>query len=151
MQAGDITKANLSEIQTSFECLQKNVDNKVSVEECVRGGQLIGIQMTIKEALKLISKINTDGKGLITYEQYGQLMNSKLKKAEKEKAMHLANFRKFDKDGNGSISFDELKMVLGRSGYGMTEKAVLEHFNNADTDGDGEISFNEFVKYFCEI
>lgn len=52
----------ISEIQTSFECLQKNVDNKVSVEECVRGGQLIGIQMTIKEALKLISKINTDGK-----------------------------------------------------------------------------------------
>lgn len=82
------------------------------------------------------------GKDLITYEQYGQLINSKLKKAEKAKAMHLANFRKYDKDGNGSISFDELTMVLGRSGYGMTEKAIIEHFNNADTDGDGEISFN---------
>ncbi|XP_063406524.1 calmodulin-like isoform X2 [Mytilus trossulus] len=140
-----------AEIQTSFECLQKNVDNKVSVEECVRGGKLIGIQMTVKEALKMISQINTDGKGLITYEQYGQLMHSKLKKTEKEKAMQLANFRKYDKDGNGSISFDELKLVLGQQGYGMTEKAILEHFNNADTDGDGEISFNEFVKYFCEI
>ncbi|XP_076083930.1 uncharacterized protein LOC143054766 [Mytilus galloprovincialis] len=151
MQAGDKSIANLSDIQTSFDCLQKNVDNKVSVEECVRGGNLIGIRMTVKEALKMISQINTDGKDLITYEQYGQLINSKLKKAEKAKAMHLANFRKYDKDGNGSISFDELKMVLGRSGYGMTEKAIIEHFNNADTDGDGEISFNEFVKYFCEI
>ncbi|CAC5414829.1 CALM [Mytilus coruscus] len=151
MQAGDISKVNLSEIQSSFECLQKNVDNKVSAEECVRGGKLIGIQMTIKETLKMISQINTDGTGFIAYEEYEQLINLKLKKAEKEKAMHLANFKKYDKDGNGSISFDELKMVLGRPGYGMTEKTIIEHFNNADTDGDGQISFSEFVKYFCEI
>jgi len=50
----------------------------------------------------------------------------------------------FDKDGNGLISSDEIKEVLG-FGKTLSEEAVNEIINQVDENGDGQISFEEFV------
>ena len=44
----------------------------------------------------------------------------------------------FDLDGNGVISFDELKTVLGNEGD------IVNMFREADTNCDGLIDFEEF-------
>ena len=49
----------------------------------------------------------------------------------------------FDKDGNGSIEIEELKVVLSSLGQPATEEELQELMKLADMDGDGTIDFDE--------
>jgi len=51
----------------------------------------------------------------------------------------------FDKDGSGTISAEEIKVVLSAGGKGLSEEAVKEIIKQVDENGDGEISFEEFT------
>ena len=48
----------------------------------------------------------------------------------------------FDKDGNGSISGEELRQVMTNLGERLTDDDVREMIREADIDGDGEINYN---------
>lgn len=51
-------------------------------------------------------------------------------------------FQALDKDGNGSISFEELEIGLGDRENGAQ---LLELLQAADTDGSGTINYSEFL------
>lgn len=51
-------------------------------------------------------------------------------------------FQALDKDGNGSISFEELQHGLGDRENG---EQLLELLRAADTDGSGTINYSEFL------
>lgn len=61
----------------------------------------------------------------------------------------LENFRKtydmFDKDGDGSISIDELANVMRSLGQDPTQKELEDMMREVDEDGSGEIEFSEFM------
>ena len=58
-------------------------------------------------------------------------------------------FRIFDRNGNGKIDKEEIKMVLNDSEVQSTAaKDLAEIMQEVDTSGDGEIDFNEF-RVFC--
>ena len=55
-------------------------------------------------------------------------------------------FTKIDKDGNGSITIDEMRKGLKEHlGRARNEEELLNIMENADVDGDGEIDYNEFI------
>lgn len=58
----------------------------------------------------------------------------------------IAEFKKYDKDGNGTIDKDEFKSLMRSLGYSDESK-----FDNSmgalDTSGDGKISFPEFLAW----
>ena len=54
-------------------------------------------------------------------------------------------FRVFDKDGDGFLSADELKQVMGNNGEKLTDDEVEELIKEADIDNDGQINYEEFV------
>lgn len=146
-----ISKENQSEIKRTFECLDKNKDGKLSASEFVRGSKIMHVTMTEEEAKAMIKEVDANGSGYIEYDEFEQLMKVQLEKYDKKKAMCMKNFKKFDKDNSGAIDFNELKMVLKKSDWTMSETEIQEHFDKADKNGDGKITFSEFVKYFCEI
>lgn len=51
----------------------------------------------------------------------------------------------FDLDGNGVISFDELKTVLGNEGD------IVNMFCEADANNDGFIDFDEFEQVMLNM
>ena len=57
-------------------------------------------------------------------------------------------FKSFDKDGNGKITFDELKIALQNIGDYKTDKEIRAMINEVDLDKNGTIEFNEFAIYF---
>jgi len=55
-------------------------------------------------------------------------------------------FALFDKDGDGSISVDELGIVMRSLGRDMTREELLSVIAEVDEDGSGEIEFPEFIR-----
>ena len=57
----------------------------------------------------------------------------------------ISMFKKFDRNGDGSIDGSELKALLHVSGADASDAQVATMLADNDTDGDGVISFSEFV------
>ena len=64
-------------------------------------------------------------------------------------------FITFDKNGDQSISRDELKEAFRLFGQNMTDKQILDLINSVDKDGNGSIEFPEFIvlmgKYVTKV
>lgn len=53
-------------------------------------------------------------------------------------------FANADKDGNGSLDFEEISQLLMQSGFAPTPEATLEALQTVDVDDSGTVSFSEF-------
>ena len=54
-------------------------------------------------------------------------------------------FSYFDRDGNGSITADELREVLTDLGQTPTDGEIKDMINEVDQDRNGTIEFSEFL------
>ena len=54
-------------------------------------------------------------------------------------------FSLFDKDGDGSIDYDELRTVMTSLGHNLTTTELQEMIDEVDSDGNGKIEFSEFI------
>ncbi|KAI8387373.1 hypothetical protein BD560DRAFT_382281 [Blakeslea trispora] len=54
-------------------------------------------------------------------------------------------FSKFDKNGDGQISENELREVMNELGEKLSEQEIKDMMSDADTNNDGFIDFNEFA------
>merc|ERR1712079_938818 len=55
-------------------------------------------------------------------------------------------FKVFDRDGDGLISEEELRLTMTNLGEALTEAEVRHMIAEADMDGDGKINFAEFSR-----
>lgn len=79
-----------------------------------------------------------------TYEQF---MKKKLKEVNYEHNLFKKSFKKFDKDGDGFITFEELKSGLKGMGTRMSDGEVQRYFEEADIDKDGKIDYDGMCIY----
>merc|ERR1719232_787852 len=56
------------------------------------------------------------------------------------------DFNVFDRDGDGLISEEELRLTMNNLGEPLTEAEVKSMIAEADMDGDGKINFQEFSR-----
>jgi calcium-dependent protein kinase len=60
-------------------------------------------------------------------------------------------FNLFDKDGNGSISREELRDFFQNSGIPADDPMWKTLIQEVDENGDGEISFKEFKEMMLKL
>ncbi|MCJ1440326.1 MAG: hypothetical protein MMC23_000809 [Stictis urceolatum] len=65
--------------------------------------------------------------------------------SEEEIASYKETFSIFDKDGNGTISAEELGEIMRSLGQHPTDSELRDIVDEADIDGNGTIDFNEFL------
>ena len=80
------------------------------------------------------------GSGCIEFPEFLEMMAKRLKDVDEEEELREA-FRVFDKDGSGSISKAELKLVMENLGEKLTAEEIDEMMEEADKDGNGEIDY----------
>ena len=105
----------------------------------------LGLTPNQAELIGIIEEVDKDHSGKIELKEFLDLFSKKIKNPDTEEDL-IETFKKFDTDGNGLITANELRHVMTTLGENMTEEEADEMIREADKDEDGYINYQEFVK-----
>ena len=105
----------------------------------------LGFEPKKEEIKKMIADVDREGRGLIEFQDFLNLMTVKMAERDPREEI-LKAFRLFDDDNTGKISLKNLKRVARELGETMADEELQEMIDEADRDGDGEISEEEFIR-----
>jgi calcium-dependent protein kinase len=144
------------QLQTAFRAMDENKDGKISVSELKKamakpgGTELKGINE--EDLLKLMTIADVDGDGALSYEELFNTVLSRKLAAKEERLAYPSlvasfslhcycccfnrlweAFSKFDLNGDGRVSLDEISRALG------DPAKARELIAEVDADGDGYV------------
>ncbi|CAL9061017.1 unnamed protein product [Musa banksii] len=140
------SEEQITEFYATFCLFDKNGDGCITFEELSTVIKSLGLKPDEGEVHKMIREIDANGNGTIEFQEFLNLMASKLNKGIDSEDELKEAFKVFDKDQNGFISATELRNVMISLGEKLTDEEVAQMIREADLDGDGQVNFEEFVK-----
>ncbi|XP_060568172.1 uncharacterized protein LOC132726811 [Ruditapes philippinarum] len=147
-------KANENDIRKLFQNFDKNNDGEVSISELVMGLQVLGNNPTKPEIDALLKDMGVKAGQKIKFDQFKKCVekyyDSEDLGPEAESDRLDRAFKVFDKNGDGSIDREELKVVLTSIGDKMTNDEVESMFREADKNNNGKIDLKEFKRMFLK-
>jgi calcium-dependent protein kinase len=143
-----LSKEEKNELLELFQSFDKNGDGVLTKEEIFDGYKsILGEVEAEKEVERIMNEMDLDKNGSIDYNEFVMAATNRQKVLNKEKLE--ATFKMFDKDGNGSISLEEIRSTLGNN---FTDQKALENIiKEVDSNGDGEISLAEFKEIMTKL
>jgi len=144
-----MSKEDKNEMLDIFQSFDKNNDGVLSREEIFEGYKaILGEVEAQKEVDRIMHDADLDKSGAIDYNEFLIACSNKAKLLNVEKLE--STFKMFDKDGNGSVSAQEIKEVLG-SAFGNDPKILDGIIKEVDNNNDGEISLVEFKEMMVKF
>uniref|UniRef100_A0A1B6LAR5 EF-hand domain-containing protein n=1 Tax=Graphocephala atropunctata TaxID=36148 RepID=A0A1B6LAR5_9HEMI len=141
----ELSEEQKADIKEAFDLFDKEGNGKIETKELKIAIRALGFEPKKEEIKKMLSEIDKEESGMISFEEFLFLMTQKMtEKDSKEEIMKA--FRLFDDDETGKISFKNLKRVARELGENLTDEELREMIDEADRDGDGEISQDEFLR-----
>merc|ERR1719419_793329 len=143
---------NIQEVIAAFKRFDDNCDGALSPQELVSGARSVGLNLSSSEVKAIFVLADVNGDGEVNYTEFISALYpvasdglSKLRNALKDINCVRQAFKRFDADGDGEISIQELKS--GASSLGkFSDGELAAVFAMGDVDNDGKISFPEFAK-----
>ncbi|KAL1444756.1 hypothetical protein MTO96_045423, partial [Rhipicephalus appendiculatus] len=130
-------------LKAAFLLLDKNQDGRVNAAEIKHMLDNLGILLNDSMIQKLVVQASDDG--LISEDEFLAWMAAQTSIKDDVMEDLLAAFRVFDKDANGYITKDELKLAMEMIGEPMSEAQLDSMIRATDIDNDGRINYEEFV------
>lgn len=135
-------------------------DGRITALEVQSMLQQLGINLREDIVLNLVRQASQSGSTLMNETEFFQWVkriqalrpsqsddNAGGSSADEEAGLDLvAAFRVFDRDKNGFITKDELRLAMELIDESMTEEGLNELIKMADVDKDGRINYEEFAK-----
>ncbi|CAJ1370199.1 unnamed protein product [Effrenium voratum] len=145
--AGQLNEDQIKALRDTFMGLDKNGDGLLTPAELKEGLQKAGLKEIPPDLQQIMEDVDADGSGVIDYTEF--LAATLDRRQYIQEDVCWSAFRVFDRNGDGKISQDELKMVLSNDqavedtlGHGM----IMELLKEVDGNGDGVIDFQEFMQ-----
>jgi len=136
--------------QDAFNVFDKDRSGSICARELKSALTVIGQHPSDDDVSRLLDDADMDGDGEIQFPEFLILLvRKKIMQTDPETEVKEA-FKVFDKDGDGFISPEELKLVMKNLGEDMTNLQVKEMIEQVDADGDGQISLDEFKMMMYE-
>ena len=141
----ELTEEQKQEIKEAFDLFDTEGTGYIDVKELKVAMRALGFEPKKEEVKKMIAEVDREGKGVIEFADFLDLMTIKMAERDPREEM-LKAFRLFDDDNTGKISLKNLRRVARELGETMSDEELQEMIDEADRDGDGEISEEEFVR-----
>ncbi|XP_059162888.1 uncharacterized protein LOC131946227 [Physella acuta] len=122
----------------------KDGDGSISEAELGAMMRSVGRDPTSQEIKDMIHEVDINENGLIDFCEFQAMMQREDTESDK-KAELMEAFKLFDQDGDGKISFNELRHFIELLGENLTEVDYLVLMRAADKDKDGFINLDEFL------
>lgn len=144
-----------SEIREVFWLFDTNNDSSMSIHELGKAMQYLGMNPDEQEIIDVAKKIDADGDGTISFDEFYAFLFSEIKKISdgdvKQKAEAVrAAFRTFDKDHKGYLDAKEFRAAMTRFGEVLSDKEADEMMKLTDIDVHGKFKYEAFVKIWCK-
>jgi len=139
LMSDSLSDTELASLKSTFRQIDSNDDGKITVAEMKaaiekNSDNKAGTDMTAVAAI--MKHADVDGDGTLSYNEL--LMTAVQRKLLAKEERLWDAFRKIDLNGDGKITKDEIRKVLG-------EDAAHDMIAAADTNGDGDIDYDEFI------
>ncbi|VDI50101.1 uncharacterized protein LOC143067915 isoform X3 [Mytilus galloprovincialis] len=148
-QLSQIQEDKVREYREAFNLYDKDHDGVISTHKLGVILRSLGHNPTELEIQEMIDEVDHDRTGSVEFEDFLEVVMSKdLDEEDHELALKEA-FKMFDRDGNGYIDADELRLCMMNLGEKLTLDEVEEMIKEVDVDYDGRMNYEEFVKLMC--
>ncbi|KAF8820493.1 calcium-dependent protein kinase CDPK2B [Cardiosporidium cionae] len=143
--AQHLSEKDISNLRDIFVALDVDHSGTLSLQELSEGLMKLGWTEIPPDLQQIIEDVDSDKSGFIDYTEF--LAATIDKRLYINESICWEAFRVFDQDGNGKISSEELRKVLGVKDVEtiVGRDTVNALINEADLNGDGEIDFDEFM------
>ncbi|CAH0561380.1 unnamed protein product [Brassicogethes aeneus] len=141
----ELSAEQKNDIKEAFDLFDTEKSGEIDTKDLKVAIRALGFEPKKEEIKKMIADVDKNSSGKISYDDFLQLMSTKM--AEKDtKEEILKAFRLFDEDDKGAITMRDLKRVAQELGETLTSDELQEMIDEADRDGDGEINQEEFLR-----
>ena len=149
------SKALVKQLQEEFLSMDSDGDGKISTKEVgdVLRSMRVKLKLSDADIKRALKEMDKDQNGVIELKEYFMYMNNKTSRdlvcrALFQRTKLRKEFQRFDKDGSGFISEEELMQVVrGRTGIELSHHQITEMLQDSDPNDDGKIDYEEFVVF----
>lgn len=140
-----MTDKIIEDFREVFQLFDRNGDGTIDVKELSVVMKSLGQSPTDQELKDMVNSVDVDASASVDFEEFLQMISKKLASVDVQEEIKDA-FREFDRDGNGVISRDELRIAITTMGEKVDEREIDALIQAADVNGDGNINYTEFVR-----
>lgn len=139
-----ITHEEIKALKKDFQVIDSNGDGKITRDELMEQYlKVMNEDEAIKTVDSIMREVDTNDNGDIDYSEFLKACMNHKKNLSRQNLEKI--FAMFDSDGNGEISIEEIKSLLGDKNE--INSAIWEEFiKEFDGNADGKIDFNEFIR-----
>merc|ERR1712039_119519 len=141
-----LSEDKIKTLKEQFQAMDANGDGMLSVQELTEGMKKGGLKNIPADLQLIIQEIDSDKSGQIDYTEFISAALDKRQYIQRD--VCWSAFCQFDKNGDGKLSMDELKLVLETEGVSSIKnnRELEDLIKEVDKDGNGEIDFEEFMQ-----
>lgn len=139
------SKETVTDLKKAFDILDEDGSGFVSPAEIQKYFEKMGLNTKSRLIYQILNGMDKDNSGSIDFDEFIRFITEKIS----DKTPNLRDeieqiFAFFDSNGNGKVSWAELKVVSKFLGEEMSDEELKEMFVKADLDDDGFVSVDDF-------